>query len=921
MVNMEQNRPPHAVVVDLRHGAPVTGALKETEHDRTRRFLVIDCAADLVDHQLLYEQLYSYGPARLLCLATGAPGQRQLHRPLPLGPPEAGVLWLPDTLVGAAPGTDRFDASLRPLLELLVEPAVFDCVLGQLADVPHGVAVPAVHVLEHDLTDEARSRAWRQALEHLTGQDLPVSVTPPEQGTTSGGARQDGLTPELSLLLGRSVPRSLADRPWLTPGGRTDTRHEQCLDALHDTREAYEAVRGVAGLFGRAGKEADLPARFEGLADALAAYRAEVAGALADGGGDRIRPEQRSRLLERGIELTEVPEVTRASVGPALRDHTERLLGQRLPLRSVAATLNALSGRSAPAGSTARLRRLDETCPPERVAELPLPPPFLMRLPWAADAGLTLLICCVAGLWPGAGWFTGPLCAAAAAGLAGLMLRRRLGRSRDGRLDGGGDTRVLTRLAAGAVGGVTGAVAGTALSLPVWAGAVALAVALTALVLPAIHAWTAAVDDWWGQTDWAFAARAVEGIDELLADTVVHDWLLADARYHCSDAARAVAVLVGSMADTVEERLGAGPSADRELPLDEPGGPHAGPAGGFDWDSWGDGADDDRPEPTVTDAASYGTAFADGGAHDPFGAGDCGTGTRTGRDLGTDFDPGSGDAAVPGFGSGFGSDFTSGFGGPAAPGVGADFRSGFADGHAPDAAAASAPDPAAGGRSVPHAAGERSPAAEEHPHALRSLWPSGADGDDPPWLERETGDGGPELVDTLVGDLSHGAALILASRWAAVEREPATATRVPLRPLMNELLDEEHRRLIKDAAAAPPPYAPDPGNRPGIAGLLGVSSDRVRRLLADGGTEHVVPLCGAEHRRLLSKDPHAARRFRFAPEALRRGAEPETGQDAWPASAEDVVWTAGGRHAGVLTLVPMRPDTVRSVRGEEGGTR
>ncbi|MEV4681364.1 hypothetical protein [Streptomyces kurssanovii] len=911
---MEQNRPAHAVVVDLRHGEPVTAALKETEHDRTRRFLVIDDAADLVDHQLRYEQLYSYGPARLLCLATGAPGQRQLHRPLPLGPPEAGVLWLPDTLVGAAPGTDRFDASLRPLLELLVEPAVFDSVLGQLADVPHGVAVPAVHVLEHDLTEEARSRAWRQALEHLTGQDLPVSVAPPEGGTASGGTRRDGLTPELSLLLGRSVPRSLADRPWLTPGGRTDIRHEECVDALHDTRDAYEAIRGAAGLFGGAGKEADLPARFEGLAGALAAYRAEVAGALGDGGGDRVRPEQRARLLERGIELTEVPEVTRASVGPALRDHTERLLGQRLPLRSVAATLNALSGRSAPAGSTARLRRLDETCPPERVAELPLPPPFLMRRHWAADVGLALLICCVAGLWPGIGWFSGPLCAAAGAGLAVLMLRRRPSRSRDGRLDGGGDTRALARLAAGAAGGAAGAFAGTALSLPAWAGAAALALALTALVLLAVRDWTAAVDDWWGQTDWAFAAGAVEGVDELLADTVVHDWLLADARYHCSDAARAVAVLVGSLADTVEERLDAGPSVDRGLPADEPGGPSAGQAGGFDWDSWGDGADDDWPEPAVPDAASH-TAFPDGGAaHDPYAAGDFGpdTGQSPGPDLGSDLGPG------------FGPEFRSGYGGDAAPGFGSGFRPGFDDGHATGAA----PDPAAGGRSVPHTEGTRAHtdgtrphAAEEQPHALRSLWPSRSDGDGPPWLERETGDGGPELVDTLVGDLTHGAALILASRWAAVEREPATATRVPLRPLMNELLDEEHRRLIRDAAAAPPPYAPDPGNRPGIAGLLGVSSDRVRRLLADGGTEHVVPLCGAEHRRLLSKDPHAARRFRFAPEALRRGAEPETGQDAWPATAEDVVWTAGGRHAGVLTLVPMRPDTVRSVRGEEGGTR
>ncbi|MFF3285767.1 hypothetical protein [Streptomyces sp. NPDC003023] len=850
MVNQARSGSAHVVLVDLRHRASesVEEALKATEQDRVRRFLVIDGAADLVGHQLLHERLYSYGPARLVCLAVGAPEQRQLRRPLPLGPPEAGVLWVPDTLAGAPPGAEGFETSLRPLVELLREPEVFDAVLRDLADVPQGVAVPAVHVLEHDLTDDARSRAWRQALDHLAGQEVLATVPPPggEGGPGAGAGRPDRLTPGLALLLGRSVPRSLADRPWLTPGGQLDARHEECLDALDDTRAAYEGARGAAGLFGRAGKEADLPARFERLSDALAAYRAEVAGALGDGGGDRIRPEQRSRLLERGIELVEVPEVTRASVGPALREHTERLLRNRLPLRSVAAQLNAISDGSAPAGSTAGLRRLDEACPPERVAALCRPPVFTTRGPWFLDAGLAFLICAVAGLWPVYGWGTGPLTALAAAGLAGLMLRRRPSRTRDGGLDGGGDTRALTRLGAGVAGGALGAAGGSALSLPPWAGAVALLAALTALVLLAVRDWTAAVDDWWSRTDWTFASRAVADVDELLADTVVHDWLLADARYHCSDAARAVALLVRGLAETVEDRMDGGRGAGRPLPAEEPDAPAADATGSFDWDSWGDGADDgwsdDWSEPLVADAAS---------------------------------------------------------------GHGPDLGAGRASHAAPWPEPAGAPD---------HSA----PPADGRPHALRDLWPSG-DGDGPPWLQRETGDGGPELVETLVADLAGGAVHILATRWAAVEREPATAGRVPLRPRMDELLDEEHRRLIRDGAAAPPPYAADPANRPGIASLLGVSSDRVGRLLGDGGDEDPVLLCGAEHRRLLSKDPHAARLFRFAPEAMRRGAEPESGQDAWPAAAEDVIWTAGGRHAGVVKLVPMRPETVRSVRGEEGG--
>jgi len=83
--------------------------------------------------------------------------------------------------------------------------------------------------------------------------------------------------------------------------------------------------------------------------------------------------------------------------------------------------------------------------------------------------------------------------------------------------------------------------------------------------------------------------------------------------------------------------------------------------------------------------------------------------------------------------------------------------------------------------------------------------------------------------------------------------------------------------------------------------------------------EQAVPLCGAEHRRMLSKDPVAVRQVRFVPEAMRRGAEADETQDSWRGAAEDVVWTAAGRHAGVLRLVPLRAETVRTVRSEEGG--
>jgi hypothetical protein len=109
--------------------------------------------------------------------------------------------------------------------------------------------------------------------------------------------------------------------------------------------------------------------------------------------------------------------------------------------------------------------------------------------------------------------------------------------------------------------------------------------------------------------------------------------------------------------------------------------------------------------------------------------------------------------------------------------------------------------------------------------------------------------------------------------------------------------------------------------------MTGVAPDRVTELLAPGGdAESTVPLCGPQHRRLLSADPLAVRRVRFAPEAFRRGAaepdgphRPDRPYAVRAEYADDVVWTPTGRHAGVLGLVPLRTDAVRMVREETPG--
>ncbi|WP_327326608.1 hypothetical protein OG735_32045 [Streptomyces sp. NBC_01210] len=858
----EHRIPTHAVCLDLRSSAPATAgqdalhsavadALDEPQAGDERRFLVIDDAPGLITHQLFYEELYSYGPAQVICLAVGPGEERTLRRPLTLRPPAAGVLWLIDVSGGSgargdgrSSGTHGSDEALRPLVELLVVPAVFDAVLRALGDVVHGVAVPAVRILEHDLTDDARRRSWRQALESLVGQEVPAPVL------------GDTLPAELALLLGDSVPRNLEGRAWLLPGGRAEARHRECGAALRHAVDGYEHVRSWAGLFTTAG-EADLPGRLERLSAALAGYQETIAGALSDGGGVRLAPEQRGRLVERGIDLPEIPEVSRSSVGPGLRGFTESLIAKRLPLRSVAARLAALSDRSAPAGSAARLARLDEICDRDYLTHLTSPVPFTAGGSGRIAAVVAFLLAFAAGLWPGLGWVLGPATGPAGAALAVLMLRRRPSRSPDGRLDGGGSTGAAPRLFGGLAGGVAGAGTGQFLGLPSWAGAASLVLSLALLVLLALRHWSAAVDSWWSRMDAEFAAQLVRDVDQLLIETAVHDWLFADARYHCSDGARAVSLLLRGLADTAERHTPGGgqPSGTRReeapgarpVPVPEPSAEAEPAAEPWSWDSWGDSAAGDgwldaAPAPDLT------------GAPGPSGR-------------------------------------------PVDPVEPVDSFESFERAHTAETAEAPA--------------GEEQQANDTRQFEVAA---------DPAWLERERGDGGPALVDTLVSDLMDGVARIVEPCWGAVEQDPSGAGRMQLDRPMGELLDEVHARLQRDGAASPPPFAPHPERRPGAAQLLGVSADRVAWLLGPGSAgEQVVPLCGAEHRRMLSKDPVAVRQVRFVPEAMRRGAEQDENQDSWRGAAEDVVWTATGRHAGVLRLVPLRAETVRTVRGEEGG--
>lgn len=821
---LDQPVPGHAVLLDLRAGgyAPshadtdaelaVHRALAAPQPVGERRFLVVDDADRLIAHQRLYERLSSYGPAQIVCLAVGAPGERTLRRTLTLGPPPAGVLWLLDDFRGPDAG------ALRPLVDVLATPEVFDAVLRGLGRIVNGVAVPSVRILEHDLTDEARARAWRQAIEALTGPDVP---TPAAIGPVPG---------ELALLLDESVPRSLAEHAWLPAHGRAGAQLSACEDALDEAIEGHARVRGAAGLFGTAGRDADLPGDLERLAQALVRFRNTVADAFALAGGTRPTIEERGLLRDRGVQLPDLPrEITRTGIVPALRDHTHELIARRLPLRSVAARLTALAARTAPAGSAARLARLDAICGPGQRDRLIGPHPFLAGGPRSSAAAVTGLLAALAGLWAGAGWVLGPVVGLLAALLADRMWRRRPNRSPDGRLDGGGGTGTAPRLLGGLAGGFAGAGAGSWLGLPLWAGAPAFAVAAGAVVLLALRDWTRGVDDWWDRADPEGAGRVLKEIQDLVVTTAVHDWLFADVRHHCSDGAGAVARLLKGLAATAQA--------------------HGGP---------------EDPDPYGWQAAAEADATATA------------AGARRGEPTGWDWD----DSAD---GGGFDDEYGAGHGswpggstpGGAWPGTG--------------------PRPAA-------------PAPRTAPTPTEPA---------PKWLERRYGDGGPALVDTLNGDLVEGVVALLDTCWAGIERDPGNAGRTPLDRQMNELLDETRTRLERDAAASPPPGR-DRGERPDAARLTGVGPEAVVRLITAAADDPglTVPLCGPEHLRLLSHEPGAVRRVRFVPETMRRGA---TGDDIWRGAVEDVVWTDSGRHAGVLRLVPLRADVVRTVREEEGG--
>ncbi|MEJ1200830.1 MULTISPECIES: hypothetical protein [unclassified Streptomyces] len=198
--------------------------------------------------------------------------------------------------------------------------------------------------------------------------------------------------------------------------------------------------------------------------------------------------------------------------------------------------------------------------------------------------------------------------------------------------------------------------------------------------------------------------------------------------------------------------------------------------------------------------------------------------------------------------------------------------------------------------------------------------PAGAPWEDraasaPRWLDRENGEGGPELVATLAADLTDAALVAMGPYWGAVERGQAGALALRrTEERVRELLSAARRHLRHNGVLAPPPFAAARRVRATSASLLGTDPRGLAELVGtEADRQAVVQLSSPEQGTLLSRDPAAAVWIRFAPQAVRDEIE-----KAWEASGTAhpgaVLWTSSGRYAGLLRLTPLRMGVVDTVR-------
>ncbi|MCQ9132387.1 hypothetical protein [Streptomyces hilarionis] len=890
------------------------------------RFLVLDEPDGLTAHAEAYELVAAaptLGAVSLLCLVVG-----DLERPRSANPPPSdasdadapyrtasypdarpaeggagrrlrlasvlqssrtGVLWAPDPRAGHDPRTadpaGETEAALVALADLLRVREIFDKVLSELHDAPVSVATLSLRVLEHDLTPDARDSAWTGALARFAGGEAPVTGPPVAED----------LPPGLAELLGPGPERPVT--ALLRAGGSAEAARAACERAVAELTGARDELCSVRSILMNRQLADGVPSAMARAVDSLRRYRDVVAGVLRDSGSPGVPPgDALARLADGGVALPEEMWERRPRGGEpdeGLPRCTARWLTSGLPLRAVAARLTALAERIAPTPSAARLRDLERACPEESLGRVSAAAPLYFARARAGQLAPTALAAFVSALapWPGTLLALLP----AAVFLLGGALA---GAARPGRAAGG---RVHRADAARAVALSAGAGAGFALTLLVSVPRELVLGGVLAGVLGAVLCvgawWRRAVADWWEATGACELGPCLARVDAVLADALRRQWWAAEERTRCADGARTLAAVL----------RGAAVEADAGHPVSGPPyGSGVGPAGpdgwsdpGWDESSW----PDEGPQPP---GAWQGPAQPDA-AQGYAGHGYAGHGYAG--------EPHAAPASASW---------------PYASGTHASQPNGsqrYASHADQDPAGQFPPGPDSSG---PDSSGPESSWSEAD-------WPDDPPGDtttgdwaapgrprhvprvDPPWLHRGAGEGGPDLVPTLVADLADATAAALRGHAGADDGAsgagPAGGARTTLEASVSLAIAAAGLGLRDNGVVPAPPYARQDRARGDASALLGIGAQRVREVLNTASEQgRPLLLCPPAQLSLLSRDPAEARSIAFAPQAVRPVVEVHAGglgPDAVPAA---MVWTASGRYAGTLRLVPLRAGVVENVR-------
>ncbi|MFJ9111067.1 hypothetical protein [Streptomyces sp. NPDC102283] len=830
-------------------------------------FLVTDTPAGLTDHQLQYELLAGYravGETRIVVLLVGSsPGSYA-------GGEEA---YLPDRRL-VRPTTLRTSTTglvwagdLRSARTALDRPEPDDpAALAVLVDL---LSVPDVfvRVLEglRKLPDSVAAPGVR-----LLEQDLPAEVRDRawRDALTRFAGEDTGAGDPVGVLPDAELPEPL--RALVT--GRDGRGHGHRRP--DGDGPANLAHRTCAESLDRADEDLVALRSFPGLLHPARrdALEADLHQAREDLGGFRA-------LVERALQGG-------GGAAPPTAEATARLgaLGLRVPaadsagervgegLRELAGTLlgRGLALRSVAQHFTALAGRVE-----------PVPGTALLHrladhseesvtrgsaTEYAAPPrtpGAVLLMAGAAGLLGGLWQWPAVLAALLAPVLFVIVALLAANRLRTGRRAARWTKGPRVAAVVATAGAVAGAAVAYAAEPPLWLGGTGLLVGLGLTAEAVRRLWQDAAESWAAGRGTTALRAALDGLDALLAELVREHWA-AEERLYCADAARSVAGMLRATAAAADAQAAPEPVA--------PAG--SGGSGPYEDDDW-------LSAPSALETAESGGAGggADDGDWAAAYAWDNAPDRHGDHEAGQDSDP---------YGDRHGEPDGDRYGGDPGP-----------YGVPSPAAYPTGPDDAP--------------------------WGSGEGDRAPRWLDREIGEGGPDLVATLAGDLRNTAMAAMAPYWGAVERGQAGALALSrTEERVRELLSAARHHLWRYGVLAPPPYPADHRARTTAAGLLGTDSLRVAELVgreADRGS--VVQLSSPEQGALLSRDPEAARWIRFAPGTLQGEIEAAWRKSGSP-PAEEALWTSSGRYAGLIRLTPLRMgvvDTVLPRQSTGGGAR